>query len=501
MRSVTEDTTAVADVGEEAQTGYKMSLDVNIETTGPCRKHIRVKVPRQDLQHFHSEALKEVADSAAVPGFRPGRVPAALVERRFKKELSDQVRQQVLMQSLEQLAEEHKLDPINEPDFDVESLVIPDDGDFEYEFDVEVRPDFDLPTYSGLKIERPIRDVTEADVDGYLEKFLGQYGTLVDVETPAAKGDFVNVTMAFTHGDKLLRKIENIPVQLKSIVGFQDTQLTGFDELLVGATPETVKTTTVVVASEAEQVEMRGETVAVEIRVNKIQQVRKPDLNSELLARIGFDTEEDLRSEIRRMLERQVQFEQRQATRRQVLAKITESADWDLPEELVRKQVENALRREVLEMKQSGFTTDQIRARENELRQKSISTTRQALKEHFVLDRIATQENVEVAPHDVEAEIHMMAIQQGESPRRVRARLQKSGVIENLEAQIRERKAVDVILKTAEFVDVPAPAPAEDNVASIPLSVCGISAVTTGGSEHDHDHDHDHGHDHDHDAT
>lgn len=491
----------MADIVEEAPAAYKMSLDVNIETTGPCRKHIRVKVPRRDLQHFHTEALKEVADSAQVPGFRPGRVPAALVERRFKKELSDQVRQQVLMQSLEQLAEEHKLDPINEPDFDVASLVIPDDGDFEYEFDVEVRPDFDLPNYTGLKIQRPVREVGEADVDAYLEKFLAQYGTLVDVETPAAKGDFVNVTMSFTHGDKLLRRIESIPVQLKSAVRFQDTELAGFDQLLAGATPEAVKTTTVVIASEAEQVELRGETVAVEIRVNKVQQVRKPELNSDFLARIGFDTEEDLRNEVRRMLERQVQFEQRQATRRQVLEKITESATWELPEELVRKQVENALRREILEMQQSGFTTDQIRARENELRQKSISTTRQALKEHFVLDRIATQENVEVAPHDVEAEIHMMAIQQGESPRRVRARLQKSGVIENLEAQIRERKAVDVILKSAVFEDAPMPAPTEDDVAAIPLSVCGISAVTTDGNEHEHDHDHGPGCDHDHDHT
>ena len=488
----------MADEVEAGPAAYKLSLDVNIETTGPCRKHIRVKVPRKDLQHFHGEALKEVKDTAAVPGFRAGRVPTALVERRFKKELTDQVRQQVLMQSLEQLAEEHKLDPINEPDFDVASLVIPEDGDFEYEFDIEVRPDFELPNYQGLTIQRPVREVADADIDAYIEKFLGQYGTLVEVETPAAKGDFVNVTMTFNHAGKLLRKIEDIPVPLKPVVRFQDAELPGFDELLAGATPDSVKTTTVVIASEAEQVEMRGETVEVEIRVIKIQQVRKPELNGEFLTRIGFDTEEDLRNEVRRMLERQVQFEQRQATRRQVLEKITASADWDLPEQLVRKQVENALRREILEMQQSGFTTDQIRSRENELRQNSITTTRQALKEHFVLDRIATQENVEVAPHDIEAEIHMMAIQQGESPRRVRARLQKSGVIENLEAQIRERKAVDVILKSAVFEDAPMPAPVEDQVAAIPLSVCGISAVTTDGSAHDHDHDGDHAHDHDH---
>jgi len=136
------------------------------------------------------------------------------------------------------------------------------------------------------------------------------------------------------------------------------------------------------------------------------------------------------------------------------------------------------MRREILEMQQAGFTTQQILARENELRQKSISTTRQALKEHFVLDRIATKEQIEVSPIDIESEINMMALQRGESPRRVRARLQKSGVIENLEAQIRERKAVDFILRSAQFEDVPAPStsPADD-VQALSMSVCGISSL------------------------
>ncbi len=139
-------------------------------------------------------------------------------------------------------------------------------------------------------------------------------------------------------------------------------------------------------------------------------------------------------------------YEQRQAVREQVLEKITESATWDLPEQLVRRQVENALRRTILEMQQAGFTTREIQARENKLRQNAVSSTRQALKEHFILDKIAEKESIEVVPADIETEIRLMAVQRGESPRRVRARLEKTGMIENLEAQIRERKAVDIIL-------------------------------------------------------
>jgi trigger factor len=171
-----------------------------------------------------------------------------------------------------------------------------------------------------------------------------------------------------------------------------------------------------------------------------------------------------------------------------VLERITESADWELPEDLVRKQVENALRREVLEMRQAGFPPREIRARENQLRQNAISMTRKNLKEHFVLDRVAEEEKIEVDSSDLDYEINMMAVQSGENPRRVRARLQKSGVIENLEAQIRERKAVDVILEHAQFTDKPLPLTWQTEVEAVDRSICNpISDTTVEETEEDAD--------------
>src|SRR5260370_33221864 len=102
-------------------------------------------------------------------------------------------------------------------------------------------------------------------------------------------------------------------------------------------------------------------------------------------------------------------------------------------------------------MQQAGFTDEQIRARQNELLQQQISMTRQALKEHFVLDKIATQEKIEVTPQDKDVEISYMAMQRGESPRKVRARLEKTGLLEKLEAQILERRAVEVVPDRAVF--------------------------------------------------
>ncbi|HBL48025.1 MAG TPA: trigger factor, partial [Planctomycetaceae bacterium] len=230
-------------------------------------------------------------------------------------------------------------------------------------------------------------------------------------------------------------------------------------------------------------IEMRGEKVKALFTVKSVKFIQAPEINEELLERIGAESEEELREEVKNILERQLTYEQRQSTRSQVLDKITESADWDLPETLVSKQVENALRREILEMQQAGFSRQDIQARENELRQKAISSTRQALKEHFVLDKIATTENLEVQPSEIDMEIYYMAMQQGESPRRIRARMVKSGMIENLEAQLRERKAVDVILEKAEYTDVKMKPQEENKISAVARSVCSSFAASAAEEE------------------
>ena len=212
-------------------------------------------------------------------------------------------------------------------------------------------------------------------------------------------------------------------LRIRPVLRFQDGELTGFDKLMDGVKPDDVREADLTVSMESENVAMRGETVHAAFTVLDVKRLVAPALDEEFLSRIGLESEEVLRNRVRERLERQVTYEQRQATRQQVLAKITESADWELPEDLVRKQVDNALRREVLEMQQAGFSPREIRAKENELRQQSLTMTRKNLKEHFVLDRIAEEEKIEVTPQDIDVEITVMALQSGENPRRVRARL------------------------------------------------------------------------------
>jgi trigger factor len=476
-----EDIDAVDDGGDEGdvEAEQPLNLQVDVQTAGPCRKHVKITVPREDVDRVMSNQVQEFIDSAAVPGFRPGHVPEALVRRRYRKELGDKVKQDLLMASLSQLGESAQIEPINEPSIDIEGIELPDEGDFTYEFDVEVRPEFELPNYKGLSINRPTRSVSDADVTSHLEQYFEQYAHLVPVDEPAKAGDLVVVNLVVTHGDDTVREFPELSLRVRPTLRFHDAEITGFDKLMVGAAADDVREVDFAIAEEAEKVEMRKEQVHAKFTVLDVKRPELPERDAAFLERVGAKSEDDLRTQVKDMLERQVRYEQRKATRQQVLDQITAAADWDLPEDLVRKQVENAMRREILEMQQAGFTTRDIRAREAKLRQTSLTTTRQNLKQHFVLDRIVEAEKIEVSATDIDAEIAMMAIQSGENPRRVRSRLIKSGYIENLEAQIRERKAVDIILEHAKFKDMAMPAVADRNVEAVERSICSDIADTS----------------------
>jgi trigger factor len=189
--------------------------------------------------------------------------------------------------------------------------------------------------------------------------------------------------------------------------------------------------------------------------VLEVKKLELPELTPIFLAELGdFQSEADLRKALREELERQLEYHQQQRARQQITAALVASAKWDLPPELLKRQSHRELERAVLELRRSGFSDAQIRAHENELRQNSAVSTARALKEHFILERIAEEEKIEDKPEDYDAEIRLIAAQSGESVRRVRAQMEKRGLMDILRNQIIERKTIAMVLEHAKFKDV-----------------------------------------------
>jgi trigger factor len=452
-----EDSTAVAveTDGEESEQ-KPLKLEVQVTSPGACERHVTVTIAREDIDRYFDNAFGELMPTANVPGFRIGRAPRKVVEHRFRDEVSDQVKSALLLDSLEQISDEQRFTAISEPDFDLEAVEVPREGPMTFEFTIEVRPEFDLPQWKGLKLNRPVRDFTDADIDEQLEQMLARYGQLVPFEGEVGEGDYVSVNITSTHDGKQLMREPEAVVRIRPTLSFRDAKLDGFAKLMKGAKEGDRITAQVTLSKDASNTELRGKKIQLEFVVLGVIKLKLPDLTEEFLQEIGnFGSEKELRDAIRMNLQRQLEYEQQRIARSQISALLTKSADWELPQGLLQRQSARELERAVMELRRSGFSDAEIRARENLLRQNSTASTATALKEHFILERIAEEEKLDVEEGDYDKEIFLIAAQSGESPRRVRAQLEKRGLMDVLRNQIIERKVLERVQSEAKFKDEP----------------------------------------------
>lgn len=450
-------TGAVAVEGEgEDEAPEKLDLEVQVKNPSACERHVTVTISRADIDRYFDDAFGEMMPTAAVPGFRVGRAPRKVVEHRFRDEVSDQVKSALLLDSLEQISEEQRFTAISEPNFDLEAVEVPKDGPMTFEFTIEVRPEFELPKWKGLKLNRPVREFTDADVNEQLEQMLARYGQLVPHEGPAAEGDYVSLNITATADGQQVAHESEAVVRIRPTLSFRDARLEGFAKLMDGVKEGDKRSAEVTLSKDAPNEELRGKKVKVEFEVLGVKKLKLPELTEEFLQELGgFSTEVELRDAIRKNLQRQLEYQQQRIARSQISSLLTQSADWELPPGLLQRQSARELERAIMELRRSGFSEAEIRARENMLRQNSKASTAAALKEHFILERIAEEEKITEEESDYEKEIFLIAAQSGESPRRVRAQLEKRGLMDVLRNQIIERKVLELVQSEAKFKDEP----------------------------------------------
>jgi trigger factor len=442
--------------GKDEAQQEKLNLSIKVDSPSACQRHVTVTIPREDIERYYNNAFSELMETAAVPGFRAGRAPRKLIESRFRKDVTDQVKGSLLMDSMTQITEDESFSAISEPDFDPTAVVVPDDGPMTFEFDLEVRPEFDLPEWKGLSIERPVREFTKKDVDRRLEQIVARHGKLLPFDGPAVSGDYIGCNLTFKNGAVELSSSKEEIIRIRPILSFRDGKIANFEKIMKGVKAGETREATAKLTQDAPNESLRGQEITAVFEVLEVKKLELPPITPELLDELGgFESEEALRDAIDEDLKRQLAYHQQQQVRRQITAALTESANWQLPPELLQRQSRRELERAVLEMRRTGFSDQEIKAYENDLRQHSAASTARALKEHFILERIAEEEKIDASPEDYQDEIALIAGQSGESVRRVRARLEKGGLMDALRNQIIERKVINLVESQAKFKEVP----------------------------------------------
>lgn len=434
----------------------KLRQDVQIETKGPCLKHVTISVERGDIDELVNSKFEELLKEkdAVLPGFRPGKVPRKLIEKRFRKSIMEEVRREILMVSLQQLAEDTELAPLAPPNLNIEDLEIPEEGNFIYEFDVEVRPDFELPDLKGIKLNKYVREFTEEDVQKYLRRQLEPYGQINVKQGSLELGDLLNFDLTIKQGDKVLNEVKNANVRLEERLSLADGTAENFGAALKGANVGETRTFTIKVGERAADPELRGKTLEGVATVRGIKEVVPPPITPRLLEEFGVRTEAQLTEKAYSDLERNHEDFLRRSYRAQILKFVTEKVKIDLPEQVLRNQASRVLGRQIREMQDRGVPENTINSRIQELSQDAIRHTAASLMEQFVLQKVADDNKIEVNQQDLDAEIERLAERQNMSPRAYRAKLEQEGAMELLAANILENRALDLVLNNAEYIEV-----------------------------------------------
>ena len=309
-----------------------------VENLSPTRAKLTVEVPFEELKPSLDAAYQKIAKQINVPGFRRGKVPPAVIDRQVGRgPVLDEAINAVVPQQYMAALQEHDLEPLAQPEIEVTKFE--DNESLEFTAEVDVKPDFELPSYDGLEASVEDVEISDADVDEQVEALRERFGTLVPVERAAADGDFVTIDLVAARDGETVEGGEVTGMSYK--VG-RGGMIDGLDEALVGLSAGEDAT----FDSELVGGDLVGEPVQVTVKVTAVQEQQLPEYDDEFAQLASeFDTAEELTADVRERLGRGKRLEQAAAARDAVLEALLEKVEIPLPEIMVTDEL-NARRAE-----------------------------------------------------------------------------------------------------------------------------------------------------------
>jgi trigger factor len=421
-----------------------------VEQLGPTRVKLNVEVPFEELSGEFDRTYRSLAQQIRIPGFRPGKAPAKLIEARVGRDsILAQVVNDALPGKYSQAVAETETKAIGQPEIDLAELVYGSPITFTAE--VDVRPEIELPDYSTLAVEVDAIEIDDAEVDEQVEGLRARFGTLKGVDRGAQEGDFVSIDLAATVDGEAVEEAST--EGLSHEVGYGQL-IEGLDEALVGVKAgESKEFTTTLVAGDHS-----GEQAQVTVTVNSVKERELPELDDEFAQMASeFDTVAELRDSLVDRVKQSKKMEQANAIRDKVLEELLAKVEVPLPEKVVAEEVEGQQHQIVHALghddeqvakflEAQGKTREEWDAEAREEAEKSVKT-------QLLLDAIADQQETEVDQDELTQQILFQAQRYGMQPQEFIQQLQSAGQVGAVYADVRRGKALAGIVSEVTVTD------------------------------------------------
>jgi trigger factor len=427
-----------------------MTVKSTVEKLSPTRVRINVEVPFTELQPDFDRAYKELAKSVRLPGFRPGKAPAKLLEARIGKEaMLDQVVGDAVPGRYTEAVTSSDVRPLGQPEIEITNKEYGEDLVFTAE--VDIRPEIELPDLKALKIAVDPIEVTDEEVDTELQNLRARFGTLTGVERAAEDGDFVSIDLSATVDG------EDVPEAATEGLSHEigsGQLIDGLDEAIIGLKEDESRVFTTTLAAG----ERAGQEAQVTVTVKSVKERELPEPDDEFAQLASeFDTIDELRNSLTEQVQRVKRVQRAEQIRDKALEVLLEQVEIPLPEKIVQAQVDDALHNAIHSLEHDEKRFEEALAAQGSSREQFDADNRtnaeKAVKTQLLMDAIADKLEIQVGQNDLTERLVLMSRQYGLEPQQLLQYLQENNQLPAMVADVRRGLTVASVVQGATVID------------------------------------------------
>ena len=435
----------------------------------PTRKEIKIEIEPAQIRSAYDRISQQYSKGVNVPGFRPGHAPTSVVRTRYKSEIRSEVLRELIPEAINNAIREHSLNALGEPNVEVDNTAAFErlgEEPLTLKVGLEVLPEVELADYKGLEVNRRKRSITDADVNRMIESLRESSASLQPVEDRASElGDTVTVNARgnfVEDPEEEEIKVDDVEVVLGGL-GVQQE----FTENLTGVWPDDSRTFQVEYPADFTSPGLAGKKVEYTTDVISVRKKELPELDDEWVKSLGgdLDSVETLKAKVREDLEARATVESDHIVRDEIMKKLLEAHQFEVPESLVNHQTQHRLETVARQMMGQGIDPRNPEINWEGAREEIKVQAVEDVRATMLLEKIGEVENLFVSEEEVEAEIDAIATASRQSKEQVRAALTKDGGERSIAHRLRNRKALDLLVENARITDAEWTEPEEAEAA------------------------------------
>src|SRR5438034_7077399 len=443
-------------------------MKVEVEKQAGSVSTLQIEVPSEEVSKEWDAIANSFARFAKIPGYRPGKAPRAVIEKRFRKEIQDELTKKLVSKSYHEAIEQEQLRVASLAN--IEDVHLGEDKSMRFRATVVTAPEFELPEYNNIPVQLPETKVSETEIDAALERLRDQSADFVDVpERGLQMGDFAVLDFEGSIENKPVSEIA--PQASKNLQSGKkfwlhlapENFLPKFCEQLIGEKPGETRLVIVHFPDDFAVKELAGKKADYAVTLREIKEKVLPVVDDALAAKlVPGKTLADVRQMIEHDIEHAKQHDAERARKSQIVEYLHEHVQFELPPALLQNETRRALAELVQRNRERGVTDEMLKQQEKELIDGAAGLAANRLKTNFILHRIAEREKIQVTKEDVDVRIRQEAARYDISPDKMRKELQQKDALDDIAEQILLGKTLDFLKANVSVEEAQQPAVKEE---------------------------------------